>query len=121
MPQLFGHQANEQDNALSIDATGEPSHGGAYHDYLIVNNDGSDKVVGSIHFQEGPIKEHGINGVTEAALLEIVLHRLRAFQAGPFSSRDNSLAITHIEDGLMRLHNRTRDRQRRKVEGESKQ
>jgi len=52
-----------------------------------------------IPFQNGPVKEHGVNGVTEAQLLAIVLDRLRAFNAGPYACRENAIAITKIEVG----------------------
>lgn len=116
MKELIGHQANEQDNALSITAHGEPSNGGAYHDYVISNSATHDTLA-VIHFQEGGIKQVGVNGVSEAALLEIVADRLRGFQAGPYGDRNNSIAITKIEEALHRIHDRTRERQRRQVEG----
>ncbi len=72
-----------------------------------------------VAFQNGPIAEHGINGVTQEVLLAIVLDRLRSFQSGPFSSRENALAITKIEEGLHWLQQRTLDRMRRGVEGMS--
>lgn len=69
-----------------------------------------------IQFQLGPVKEVGVNGVTSEALLAIVLHRLRVLNA-KFPCRENSLAITNLEQGLMWLEQRTRNRQMRGVEG----
>ncbi|HCA5286177.1 TPA: hypothetical protein MW252_002273 [Acinetobacter nosocomialis] len=69
-----------------------------------------------IQFQLGPVKEVGVNGITNEALLAIVLHRLRVLNE-KFPCRENSLAITNIEQGQMWLEQRTRNRQKRGVEG----
>ena len=74
-----------------------------------------------LQFQNGGLKETGANGITDQALLAICLDRLRSFNQGKFSSRENSLAITHIEDALLRMERRSNDRARRGVEGERKQ
>lgn len=70
-----------------------------------------------IGFQNGPIKEAGVNGITQEALVAIVIDRLRSFQAGPFSCRENAIALTHFEEGLMWLQRRTVARIKRGVEG----
>ena len=46
--------------------------------------------------------------------------RLRSFQQGPFASRYNALALTHIEDAQNWLNRRTLERMRRGVEGTHK-
>ena len=105
---------------LTIEVTDEPGAGGANHSYLISlpppgasNQHSSAWVV----FQNGPINEAGVNGVTHEALLAIVIDRLRSFQAGPYSGRENAIALTHCEDALMWLQRRTRARIVRGVEG----
>ncbi len=70
-----------------------------------------------ISFQNGPIKEVGVNGVTHEALLAILIDRLRSFQAGPYSNRANAIALTKMEEALMWLQQRTRERIKRGVEG----
>ena len=112
---------------LTIAAVDEPGHGGANHEYRIsypggiTLDENGQNVVGMIEhrvsFQNGPIKEFGINGVTQEALLAIVIDRLRCFQAGPFASPDNSLALTHCEEALWHFKQRTRERIKRGVEG----
>lgn len=92
----------------------QPGPGGANHDYDIVWPVGSSNCV---LFQKGLIKEVGINGVTNEALLAIVIDRLRGFQDGQFKCRDNAVALTHIEEALMWLQRRTRARMVRGVEG----
>jgi len=69
-----------------------------------------------IAFQNGPVKEVGINGITNEALLSIVIHRLQELNK-QFPCRENSLAITNLEQGLMWLEKRTADRKKRGVEG----
>ena len=101
----------------AIDPVGS---GNAHHIYTI--NAKSDQLVpgmqfGRIEFQTGPVKEYGINGVTNEDLLEIVIHRLKCFQTSPYVCRENAIALTKIEEGLMWLNERTRERKERKVEG----
>jgi hypothetical protein len=122
-----GDSANHQ---LAIEVTDEPGAGGANHRYEITGFDternpsktGPGGYSASysrelVLFQNGPIKEVGVNGVTHEALLAIVIDRLRSFQAGPFSCRENAIALTHCEDALMWLQRRTRARIARGVEG----
>lgn len=73
-----------------------------------------------IKFQLGPVREAGLNGATNEALIAVVLDRLRAFQGSPFACRFNALAITKLEEATMWLEERTRERKRRGVEGTSR-
>ena len=76
---------------------------------------------GSLSFYE--MKENGtkIDGVTNEELLKVLLHRLNylndTWQGGKFRCRENSLAITKIEEALMWLERRTANRVSRNVEG----
>lgn len=70
-----------------------------------------------IHFQEGAIKECGVNGVCNEDLLNMVLERLEGFQNSEFKCRENALAITAIEEALLWLRKRTMAREQRGVEG----
>lgn len=72
-----------------------------------------------IKFQEGPIRECGVNGIHNEDLLNIVLERLSGFQKSNFRCRENAVAITKIEEALMWLRKRTDGRERRGVEGTS--
>src|SRR5258708_17475311 len=82
-----------------------------------------------VHFQQGPVYEgsgeklvtHGVNAMTEESVLAILIHRLRGYQKGKFSCRENAIAITHLEESLNWLHNRTRDRVQRVVIGKPEQ
>lgn len=59
------------------------------------------------------------NGTTNEEVLEMLIHRLNGLQ-NKFSCRENAIAITHCEIALLFLEKRTRDRQKRGVEGQHK-
>lgn len=99
---------------VTVATVGGPKNG-SFPNYSVFSSNGEADVI--LRFQDGPILEVGINGVTNEALLAIVIDRLRDFQAGDFSCRENALALTHIETGLLWLHKRTADRIGRNVEG----
>jgi hypothetical protein len=117
-PRIVKHHivANDSAPQIEIAVMDEPGAGGASHRYLLGYADTNQ----SIKFQEGPIKEAGVNGVTQEALLAVVIDRLQSFQAGPFPSRENALALTKCQEALMWLQTRTRDRIARGVEGVTK-
>jgi len=91
--------------------------GGASHRYVVANVDG--KALSEIAFQDGPVKEAGVNGIHNEDLIAIVIDRLQGFQAGDFSCRENALALTKLEEAGMWLRKRTTDREVRGVEGTS--
>ena len=118
--------SGDQAVQLEIAVTDQPGAGGANHRYEItgfscLNNpsatDFEQTNIELIFFQNGPIKEVGVNGVTQEALIAIVIDRLRSFQEGPFRCRENAIALTHFEEGLMWLQRRTVARIKRGVEG----
>ena len=71
----------------------------------------------TLAFQNGPIGEAGVNGITHEALLAVLIDRLRGFQGGPFRSDHNSMVLSHLSAALGALNERTRERQERGVEG----
>ena len=110
---------------LVITVTDEPGHSYVISGFDTSTN-ASDDSTGralsgakrmTVLFQNGPIKEVGVNGVTQEALLAIVIDRLRSFQAGPFASPFNASALDHCSQALVDLQRRTRDRIARGVEG----
>ena len=114
------HKINPTNDRLDIVVADEPGHGGASHVYEVHHaSTAGIAPLTTVSFQNGPIAEHGINGVTQEILLAIVIDRLRSFQAGPFSSRENALALTKCEEALHWLQQRTLDRMRRGVEGKT--
>lgn len=74
-------------------------------------------LLAEIHFQEGPIKECGVNGVCNEDLLVMVIRRLQGFQESEFKCRENAMAITKLEEALLWLRKRTMGRENRGVEG----
>jgi hypothetical protein len=71
-----------------------------------------------VNFQNGPRKEDSsIHGVLDTDLLEVVRHRLIGFQSGPYATRENAIALTHIEEALMWMNKRVEDREERGVLG----
>lgn len=123
MRTITDHKLNGLNDALKISVLDEPGQGGANHVYQIhlddsQRNDPKDATVHlTINFQNGPIQEAGVNGVSGEALLAVLIDRLRSFQSGPFSCRENAVALTNCEQALMWLQKRTRDRLARGVEG----
>ena len=70
-----------------------------------------------LHFQDGPIAEHGENGTTNEEVIELLIERITSLNQPPFNCRENSLALTKLEEALLWLQRRTANRQRRGVEG----
>lgn len=77
-------------------------------------------LVCSIHFQEGPVRECGSNGVANEDLINMVVERLECFQRSEYACRENAIAITKLEEALLWLRKRTEERVERGVEGTSK-
>ena len=89
-----GHGLNE---SIEIRADA-PGPGGASHHYELCIGDAT---VASIQFQEGPRNVAGSTaGVTEAALLAVLIDRLRGFQASEYACRENAIQITKLEETL---------------------
>lgn len=126
MREITDHRLGCGNEPMVVAAMDDQGPGGANHVYhLYVNEsviaDGLLKPGVTVHqqiqFQKGPIKENGINGITNEQLLAVVIDRLRMFQSGPFSCRENEVALTKLETAMLWLKKRTLDRQARGVEG----
>ena len=130
MREINDHIINPSNDQLKITVLDQPGAGGANHLYEITGfnteTNTSDPFVdkygkaadhSTILFQNGPINEVGVNGVTQEVLLAIVIDRLKSFQAGPFACRENALALTKLEEATHWLQQRTLRRLRAGVEG----
>lgn len=130
MREITEHVVNPANDKLTITVTDQAGSGGANHLYMIEGfntaSNASDPFVArhgaasehaTILFQNGPIPDVGVNGVTHEVLLAIVADRLRSFQLGPFKCKENACALTHIEEAMHWLQQRTIVRMRRGVEG----
>lgn len=161
--ELTSHRVNGLNEALRLFAVGPRTHGGAYHEYLLllpdetaalsaVQVDGEAIVTGTDHFQiseqeelvvdntigtamivkgskgesfrvtyldfqNGPVKDVGYTGISNEALIAVLIHRLQAFQEGPFKSQENEFAWAKLEEARLWLHKRALDRVARGVEG----
>jgi hypothetical protein len=69
----------------------------------------------SISWQNGPVESGEPNGAFVETVVEAALDRLQFYQRGKFGSRQNSLAITKLEEALHWLQDRTAERERRGV------
>ena len=133
MRTIEDHKVNPANDTLTITVEDAEGAGGANHRYVVAgmqltknpswsSYDWDDVDNGTlILFQNGPINEVGVNGVTQEVLLAIVADRLRSFQKGPFACKANACALTHIEEAQHWLQQRTIERMRRGVEGTHKQ
>lgn len=130
MRELNGHKVNPANDRLTVAAMDEAGSGGASHLYKITGYNsatnpsdpftalyGKPSEHSTVLFQNGPIGEVGVNGVTHEALLAILIDRLQAFQNGPFANSYNATALSHLEDAQSALLERTRERMARNVEG----
>jgi len=83
------------------------------HAFIYVRND---KNSISFTIQNGPIKEHGVNGCQVGTLIaaaKLIIERLNL----KYPCRENSMTITKLDEALMWLEKRTKDREARGVEG----
>ena len=71
----------------------------------------------TLNFQRGPIKEHGVNGISNEALLAVIAHRFEGFQRGKFACEDNAEALKHIYAAMECMAKRTQGRVLAQVEG----
>lgn len=86
------------------------------HNFIYVRHD-----VNSLSFtiQNGPIKEVGKNGCQVEDIIaaaKVIVEGLNA----KFPCRENSMVITKLDEALMWSRERTRNRELRNVEGQSK-
>lgn len=134
---ITDHKTNGLNEAIEITATDLPGPGGANHRYNVIGtaetipNIGSRAFGANLRFQDGPIaKPEDRNGITNEALLAVVIDRMRGFQfgrkddgsfdeskRGTYACKENACALTHLEEALMWLQKRTLDRMKRGVEG----
>lgn len=131
MREITSHIVNPANDKIKITVLDEPGQGGANHVYGIAGmdlvrneaamNTPDDRPEGdmSIIFQCGPIAEHGVNGITQEALLAIVADRLNSFQSGPFACRENEVALEKVQEAMEALQSRTKARMARGVEGKN--
>lgn len=122
MRQLTDHKLNGLNDSLDINVLDEPGQGNANHKYEIIDTSRwyelhRQSQLAEINFQNGPIKEFGVNGISNEALLAIIIDRLKGFQSGEYACEDNENALSCAQKTLYWLQKRTKDRLERGVEG----
>lgn len=75
----------------------------------------------AIHWQDGPLgrgaERKEPNGAFVEGVIQAAIGRIEYYQKSKFSSRENAIALTHLETALLWLGKRTADREEREVEG----
>lgn len=124
MRTITTHHTNDANKAIRLEADErDPSNGNASHEYrahyLRRGFDGGFSVADSqpISFQNGPISDVGVNGITNEVLLAIVIDRLEGFQSSKWACTENQMALDHLHEALRTLEERTKKRTERGVEG----
>lgn len=110
MKEITEHETNVANKKLKVNAIDPADSNFGYAHCRYELNPELGKII-VLEFQNGPVRDVGVNGITHEALIAVILDRLRAFQTGGFKCRENSLAITKLEEALMWLHKRTQNRE----------
>lgn len=75
----------------------------------------------SIKWQDGPLgrgaERKEPNGAFVEGVIQAAIGRIEYYQRSQFNSRENAIALTHLETALLWLGKRTADREEREVEG----
>lgn len=102
-------------------AIDEKGPGNAYHKYevlMVPSHEDEAATTMQIVFQRGPRNDpKSQRGFLDTDLLEIVRHRLTCFQTSDFATRENEMALQHIEEALLWMNKRVEDRFERGVLG----
>ena len=117
MREITTHHTNEVNKALVIKAI---DHGGEPVAYRVETDPLPTlpgKVSVELKFQHGPIKEVGVNGITNEVCAAIIIDRLEYFQSTKHACGENERALAHFQAGLLELESRTSRRTAEGVEG----
>lgn len=107
----FHKDGGNLNGGIGIFAVDNPGPGGARHNYVMTYPDKNGYLKSqSIQFQCGVVTENGINGISQEALLAILIDRLSCFMNGPYPSKETTKAWEHCNLALKALHERTNDR-----------
>ena len=101
-----GYAFNIDIKAVPVKRYGIPTY--TYN--LVKEYDGKPgyQFIKDLNFQIGDPGVYGVNGVTNEALLAIMIHRLQGFQNNSSTNcSENQEAINHMELAMEALHSRT--------------
>ena len=99
-------------HALTLNKKGDAYIEG--HTYRIMGGD--EQAI--LSFQNGPVKEYGVNGITTEAILAALIHRTKILNDA-FPCEENEDAIEGMENALEAFNFRTQNRVMRGVEGQN--
>ena len=94
----------------------EAGAGGASTEYNVDLDSSEGEIRTEINFQVGNPLEN-VNGITNEALLSILIDRMEGFNSGNFRTREGALVLTKLEEALHWMQARTMERRARGVEG----
>lgn len=130
MRTIESHKSNVCNEHITIEVHDEPGQGGANHRYDLSGFDTSGNPAATkpdgyashftrtpIVFQNGPVDEAGVNGITNEALLAVLIDRMEGFQSGDYACEPNQLALDGLRGAMDALLSRTQEREARGVEG----
>lgn len=106
------HNGLEVMAVLGLEVNGEVHKTMPGHSYLVTGGN----VAEQINFQAGPVPQNGVNGLTNEALLVILIHHTTTLDA-MYPCDENKAAIEHMTQALSSLEERTKKRVARGVEG----
>lgn len=111
-------QIHKDNNGVTVLHTSEDNPG---HNYMIGTEcDEGLAVFSEIDFQNGAVKESGVNGITSEALLAILIHRTEVLNSR-FPCQENDDAIAGLIEAQDAFEARTKNRIARGVEGLEKE
>ena len=111
------HHTDDTNKRIIVEGWDDPGQGGANCVYrLSVNRADHNQEIAKIRFLSNAISG---DGITNESLIAVLIDRLRGFQNGPYSCRENSIALTKLEEALFWLQARTKDREVRGVTGKN--
>lgn len=99
MREITDHVVTVTDKRLKLIVVDAPSYGNAHHHYRCSDSN-TKRSYFDVFFQNGPIAEVGVNGVSNEVMLAVVIDRLRCFQSGAFACKENAEALNHLEMSL---------------------
>ena len=108
------HNGLEVTAVNGVEVDGEVHKTMPGHSYLVTGG----QVAEQINFQAGPVPQNGVNGLTNEALLAILIHRTTTLN-GMYPCEENEVAIQHMTLALVSFEDRTKKRIARGVEGQA--
>lgn len=105
------------DGHREVHRMGESGAGNAFANYEVLTKPPTGSQIAVVSFQHDTIPAVGVVGVTNEALLAMVIDRLKCFQSSTFNCEENGHALDNCVAALAYLAERTEKRKARGVEG----